>query len=95
MTKSAVCADEDDNKTLLARALQRHCLREATRRRCESGARGSDVRICHEQAGKAPPVPLTGLSVMGGTGRGCNATTAAGVKRVADVRYVTAQKRLA
>ena len=29
---------------------------------------GSDTRICHEQAGKSPP--LTGRSVKGGTGRG-------------------------
>ena len=51
-------------------ASQRQCLREATRGRCESGARGSDARVCQDQAGKAPLIPLTGPSVNGGTARG-------------------------
>ena len=65
-----MCADEDDSKTLLTGALQRQCLREATRGRCESGARKSDAKICPEQAGKAPLDHLTGRLVKGGTGRG-------------------------
>ena len=39
------------------RALQRQCLREATRGRCKPGARGRDAGACHEQAGKTPPNP--------------------------------------
>ena len=89
-----LCADEDDSKTLQRRphndsACGRH---EALR-----VARGIDARVCQDQVGKAPLVPLTGRSASGGTGRGVpsdrakgNTATAAKVSRAADARYVTA-----
>ena len=79
-------------RPFFTRASQRQCLREATRGRCVSGARGRGARVCQEKAGKTPLVPQTGQSNSAELVEKCPLTTRHKVRNAVTTAEVKSPK---